>query len=315
MKFALASLAALLISDPVLAGTPVTNTTPNILQPTGPWHVNNTEAECQLMREFGTPTKGLTLFLAQGAGPDKYDAVFAGTAIPRLAKQLQLEIRLMPQAQLQAVAGDSAEIPNHGGRFVRWFNGNSTILDSLLPSQLMTLSGNGRPIITLDLRGAKAAVAALRTCHDRLLQSWGINTEASKNLIRLPKPDIVQGGGNPGVVTMLLFRAPLGASKPELRRAALEQLPAIPRGTWVSREDYPSEAVLNEISGTATMVLSVNAAGRVENCRVVVSTKFEPLDQASCKALRERAKYTPALSASGEAVSSTVIERIRWEFP
>ena len=206
----------------------------------------------------------------------------------------------MPQAISQTIEVDSAGIPKQAGRFVRWFDADAAFLRSVEASQQVTLSGGSDFAVTISLIGVKGAITALRNCQDELLRSWGVDTEALTKLRDLPKPDNDAQGENPGAVL---------AQRVDLPRQRI--LP----GSWVSYNDYPSEALRREISGTVVMALSLNPSGRVENCRVVVSSKADVLDRRSCEVLSERAKYSPALSTNGSAVRSTVIERIRWMIP
>lgn len=301
-KPAMVLLAALFFAATPSAGTLATDNTRDALQPFGPWRVDSSQAECRLMREFGAGSNSLTFLLTQGAGPSRYDAVLAGTVIPKLPKSLPLDLQLFPQGTSQTVDVNSTLISKRGGRLgvVSWSDADASFLNNLEVAQHLSVSGGGDFAASIDLRGVRSAIAALRTCQDGLLRIWGVAHEVSKTLKDLPKPVVAVGGGNPGFVIA--------------QRADLPEQPIV-QGSWVSFLDYPNEALRQEVSGAVVMALSLNPTGHVENCRVVVSSKFEPLDRRSCKVLTERARYTPARSANGDAVPSTVIERIRWTIP
>jgi protein TonB len=107
-------------------------------------------------------------------------------------------------------------------------------------------------------------------------------------------------GFNPGVVT---------AQRMDLR----EQKPR--QGAWVTAMDYPTEALQQERGSTVAVELSVDAEGRPTACRIVLSSKFAPLDARTCDVFRERARYVPARDATGNPAPGTTVERLRWVIP
>ena len=81
--------------------------------------------------------------------------------------------------------------------------------------------------------------------------------------------------------------------------------PASARGdvrTLFSTDDYPSRAQRNEEEGTARARLTIGTNGRVTGCSIVQSTGSSSLDQATCKVLQSRARFTPATDSTGAKV-------------
>jgi protein TonB len=85
--------------------------------------------------------------------------------------------------------------------------------------------------------------------------------------------------------------------------------------SYVSDEDYPSTAVRNEEQGTTRFRLGVGPDGKVAECTVTGSSGSSALDGATCKLMRQRARFTPAHDSDGKAMSDNVTSAIRWVLP
>lgn len=84
---------------------------------------------------------------------------------------------------------------------------------------------------------------------------------------------------------------------------------------WITNDDYPADALRAEASGTTAIAWDINTEGRVENCHTTSSSGNTSLDQAACRALTRRARYSPALDQSGNPIRSTQSRRVRWQIP
>ena len=85
--------------------------------------------------------------------------------------------------------------------------------------------------------------------------------------------------------------------------------------SYVSNDDYPSDAINREESGTTGFRLDVGPDGRVSNCTVTSSSGSRSLDATTCRLMRSRARFTPATNSSGAKVADSVNSRIRWVLP
>ena len=85
--------------------------------------------------------------------------------------------------------------------------------------------------------------------------------------------------------------------------------------SYVSDEDYPSNAARNEEQGTTRFRLAVGPDGKVRECTVTSSSGSSALDATTCKLMRQRAKFTPARDSDGKVTSDTVTSAIRWVLP
>ncbi|MGV3769904.1 MAG: energy transducer TonB [Sphingobium phenoxybenzoativorans] len=85
--------------------------------------------------------------------------------------------------------------------------------------------------------------------------------------------------------------------------------------SWVSSDDYPASALRAEAEGTSAITWEINEQGRVENCRVTSSSGNADLDEAACKAMTRRGRYTPAVDQNGSPIRSSQSRRIVWRLP
>lgn len=85
--------------------------------------------------------------------------------------------------------------------------------------------------------------------------------------------------------------------------------------SYVSDEDYPSNAVRNEEQGTTRFRLAVGPDGKVKECTVTSSSGSSALDSTTCRLMKQRARFTPARNNRDEPTSDTVTNAIRWVLP
>ena len=84
---------------------------------------------------------------------------------------------------------------------------------------------------------------------------------------------------------------------------------------WITNDDYPPSAIRAEEQGTTGISWTINTQGRVENCVVTSSSGSSALDQAACRALVRRGRYTPATDAAGNPIATKASRRVVWRLP
>lgn len=159
---------------------------PIVLQPTTQWEVNYAENECRLLRSFGSGDQMVILRLARASSLEHFDLVLAGAGVPNLDYRPTTTLRLEPQGAETVSDGYSTQIPNRPDRFLRLFDADSTFLAQFTPSQILGISAQNM-ILRLNLTNVQSAIAALQTCHDDLLSSWGFDAAAYRALRSPPK--------------------------------------------------------------------------------------------------------------------------------
>ena len=85
--------------------------------------------------------------------------------------------------------------------------------------------------------------------------------------------------------------------------------------SYFSPDDYPAAALRGNDQGTTGFSLTIGANGRVEACSVTSSSGSAALDQATCRILRSRARYTPARDQNGNPTSGRDSGRVTWRLP
>jgi periplasmic protein TonB len=68
-------------------------------------------------------------------------------------------------------------------------------------------------------------------------------------------------------------------------------------------DDYPAEAVRNKWQGDVTVTLTIGLVGRATECKIVKSSGYKVLDDATCKIFLERAKFVPKIGPNGTPVA------------
>jgi protein TonB len=128
-----------------------------------------------------------------------------------------------------------------------------------------------------------------------------------------PPPVFTQPVAPPVVITPTAPPAPPAPPPPPPPPRRVE--PARARAnlaSYVSNDDYPASALRNEEEGTTGFRLTVGADGRVTNCVVTSSSGSAALDNATCRIMRSRARFTPARDSNGNNTTDTVNARITW---
>ena len=80
----------------------------------------------------------------------------------------------------------------------------------------------------------------------------------------------------------------------------------------ISSDDYPQDALDRNEQGTTSFRLDIDLRGRVTACTIVTSSGSASLDKATCRIMKARARFTPAVDQSGHAVASTFSRSITW---
>ena len=105
-------------------------------------------------------------------------------------------------------------------------------------------------------------------------------------------------------------RGAVPAGPAQLRASAVA-----PLQSYISAADYPATALAGRDEGQPQFRLAVTPDGRVAGCVVLVSSGSPALDNATCRIMRSRARFSPARDASGRPVSDEVFGAVAWRLP
>ncbi|GAA4036885.1 energy transducer TonB [Parerythrobacter jejuensis] len=109
-------------------------------------------------------------------------------------------------------------------------------------------------------------------------------------------------------------RAPISLPAAPPRSGPADPYPDGNRYRWFQDVIYPADAYLAEAEGEVNYRLAVADDGSVEDCAITESSGSESLDDLTCNMLVERAKFEPAIDATGNPVSGTYEGSRSWRF-
>jgi len=89
----------------------------------------------------------------------------------------------------------------------------------------------------------------------------------------------------------------------------------VPIAAYFAAADYPPSALSAGERGIAYFRLVIDPNGRVAGCTITASSGSAALDSATCRIVRSRARFTPALDLTGQPASDSYADRIRWVLP
>jgi protein TonB len=96
---------------------------------------------------------------------------------------------------------------------------------------------------------------------------------------------------------------------------AIDQPKPIDPVTWISSNDFPFEALKDEVGGKVEYEVSVDASGNPADCRIQATSGHAVLDQATCSLIIRRARFEPAKDANGRPVPGTYKGKVTWQRP
>jgi TonB family protein len=183
---------------------------------------------------------------------------------------------------------DGKALPIGSGELVQGPSSHSVpvgekALDAVAAGKRLELrAASGAIVMEMDLAGAPAAVARLRTC------------------LTEDHPEY-QAVGPPAPPP-----PPPGSQK------ARKAIPVLPPYSLISFADYPPAALRASEEGVVTFRLAIDRSGKVTGCTIAVSSGSPTLDSATCDLMRTRIRFRPARDAKGKPAPDTYTARVRW---
>lgn len=143
--------------------------------------------------------------------------------------------------------------------------------DALAGSTKLQLARAGRVVSHIDLVDTSAAVRALRQCISDALREWGFDEAAWRSLRQHPRAINALG---------------------------------------ISDQDYPREALRQNVQGRVVVRVNVSAEGRAIACAPVATSRTPVIDAAACNAALRRGRFHPALNAAGEPTAAQFVTTV-----
>ncbi len=167
-------------------------------------------------------------------------------------------------------------------------------------SSLHISTDDGVVIDQLNLEGSAAGLAQVRRCVAHVKAVAAAAAREKARFAHIPKDPFASIEGEP-----LPPKPPQPAASPAKGKANVRSL--------ISADDYPAAALRNEEQGTVRYRLDIGSNGRVTGCTIMVSSGSSSLDATTCRILRSRARFTPAVDAAGNPTVDTVEDAYTWK--
>jgi TonB family protein len=97
--------------------------------------------------------------------------------------------------------------------------------------------------------------------------------------------------------------------------AALRQRPATTNLLGLNADDYPPAALRTATQGRVIVRVDVSAEGRATGCATVATSGSPEIDATTCRVIRRRARFRPAIDAAGRRVAARTISTVVWVVP
>ncbi|WP_186728785.1 energy transducer TonB [Sphingomonas panacisoli] len=107
-----------------------------------------------------------------------------------------------------------------------------------------------------------------------------------------------------------LIRLDTGSGLPAITKAQPRNLASL-----ITPDDYPPAALRANLMGRTVVALKISAHGLVSDCAVTGSSGSADLDDATCRVMRVRARFTPAKDGSGRPTRDSYNTNILWQIP
>lgn len=141
---------------------------------------------------------------------------------------------------------------------------------------------------------------------------------ASVGEIAIKAPDVDLRFALPGIAKVLQalstcnedLRAHWNVAAPARLTASATSIK--PLRLYFSSADFPDQALWEGADGATRVAMMVDEAGALKDCMVEATSGIASLDSQACAVLLERAKFNPALDASGKPTRSVLTTNIRW---
>jgi len=298
-KSFVASLIFVALAKPAPAA--VAAPAPLILKPTSAWHVDYADERCRLARQFGGGEQTVLLFMDRFGPSEYFRLTLAGKLIKTNLEKGDAAIQFGPREEEQKLAflkgnlgkdpalvfsSSSRIAPPSAAELLAIRNRKNTEWIEVEPisedrQKAVRYLRVGKPLrkpVALETGSMRAPSAALDTCIDNLLISWGVDVEKHKTLSQNAKP----------------LQSP---------------------GKWIVSSDYPLDMLSAGQPALVNFRLSIGANGVPTACYIQSTTRPKEFDNAVCKSVMRRARFSPAIDAQGQPLASYYQNSVYFRLP
>lgn len=289
LRISVVSLIACLAASPALAAEPA----PVSLTMDGPWVANYERDSCQLLAKFKQGQHELIARFTRYQPGDVFDLAIYGSTLGKKGAMSEVAVAFEPvqsmrkrQATLGTYSGGIPMIMFNSLRFYDWpreLNQPNTTPTEVSPEQeaavrAFKLRLDKQRTYRLELGSMREPMAEMRRCMDDLLTQWGYDPKVVAKLSRPTTPS-----NNPA--------------------------------SWITTSDYPTQAMFQGTGGIVQFRLDVNSIGKVTGCYILSRTSPDLFADQTCRLIKQRARFQPALDSEGRAISSFYVNKVRFYAP
>lgn len=242
------------------------------LQPIGKWNLDAGENACVLAHRFGTPDQTWSVGFKSHVGAPQMDVVLIGPRGWDIGQDGVATVTLRPSGATFSGGGYTASL--QGGMPMRRISVDHALLDAMPTTTELAIGTKRNTTISFAIPTSAGAFAALKSCDEQLLQSWGVDPARFRRMVP---------PGQPGFVDL---------------------------SKYLMADDYPEHA--EPASGKTMALLSLDADGKVKTCRVIESSGTPELDARTCQIAVSRLRYPPIRNAAGQNVESWTVLALNW---
>jgi hypothetical protein len=294
-KSFVASLICAALAMPAAAAAPA----PLILKPSSTWHVDYADERCRLARQFGDSKQTVLLFMDRFGPGEYFRLTLAGQLMKTSLEKGDADIQFGPSEQKQQIAflygnlGENPALVFASSTRIAAPTAAETLAkknrektedvviepiseDRQKAVRYLTVGKPLRKSVTLETGSMRAPLAALDTCIDNLLTSWGVDVEKHKTLSKQAEP----------------LQSPY---------------------KWVVSSDYPTNMLSAGQPALVNFRLNIGPDGVPTECHIQATTRPKEFDDAVCKSVMRRARFSPALDAKGQPMPSYYQNVVRFQ--
>lgn len=263
---------------------------PLVLKPSSAWQVDYAEERCRLAHQFGEGEQTVLLAMDRFGPSEYFRLTIAGKPAKTNVEKGEATVQFGPSEQeqrIQFVNGTLGEEPalvfSSSARIAppsaaellaiknrkntEWVVNQPISEDRQKAVRHLRVGTPLRKPVILETGSMRAPLAALDTCIENLLTSWGVDVERHKTLSRAATP----------------FNSP---------------------DKWIMSYDYPKGMLFSGQPALVNFRLSIGPDGMPTACHIQATTRPKEFDNAVCKSVMKRARFSPALDAQGQPLVS-----------
>ncbi|MBS0475728.1 MAG: energy transducer TonB [Proteobacteria bacterium] len=285
------SALILLTSSSAMAANPPA---PVELEPVTVWDMHYADDSCKLRRDFGPPEMRLGIEFAQFAPGDQFQLLLIGKPLNKIndSRQYTIQFGDLPEHKIDAAWNAESDSglpvtlvalpglrPVDPALIKKGFEHNEPVPALQSPADAASANviriSSKHQQLLLHTGPLSAPMSAMRKCMDEVVRSWGV--DPSK--VKTPARPI----GNPG--------------------------------TWLTSNDYPSQALVEYKDGLVNFRLTVNETGKVSQCHILRAVNESLFAKTTCLLLTKRARFKPARDTAGNAIAGYFVSWVRFGLP